>query len=121
MITYLHFNFLSLVVIIFTFLLFSSPNMRIVGLHGHVCRIVGLHGHCVQYCWTTRTPLCAGLLDYTDTFVDYDPLLVGVGPSNPWMTDDLSIWEGHLVFCLVPGYTRLGTVPLFSAIAWVPE
>jgi hypothetical protein len=34
-----------------------------------------------------------GLLDYTDTFVDYDPLLVGVGPSNPWMTDDLSFWE----------------------------
>jgi len=33
------------------------------------------------------------LLDYTDTFVDYDPILVGVGPSNPWMTDDLSFWE----------------------------
>jgi len=25
--------------------------------------------------------------------VDYDPILVGVGPSNPWMTDDLSFWE----------------------------
>ena len=89
MITYLHFNFLSLVVIIFTFLLFSSPNMRIVGLHGQCVQDC----HCVQHCWTTRTPLCAGLLDYTDTFVDYDPLLVGVGPSNPWMTDDLSFWE----------------------------
>jgi len=33
------------------------------------------------------------LLDYTDTFVDYDPILVGVGPSNPWMTDDLSFWD----------------------------
>ena len=34
-----------------------------------------------------------GLLEYTDTFVDWDPLLVGVGPSNPWMTDDQSYWE----------------------------
>lgn len=34
------------------------------------------------------------LLEYTDTFVDWDPLLlqVGVGPSNPWMTDDTEYW-----------------------------
>ena len=37
--------------------------------------------------------LCAGLLEYTDTFVDWDPLLAGVTPSNPWMTDDTSYWE----------------------------
>ena len=29
---------------------------------------------------------------YTDTFIDWDPLLVGVGPSNPWMTDDTEYW-----------------------------
>ena len=28
-----------------------------------------------------------------DTFVDYDPILVGVGPSNPWMSDDATFWE----------------------------
>ena len=28
----------------------------------------------------------------TDTFIDWDPLLVGVGPSNPWMTDDTEYW-----------------------------
>ena len=47
--------------------------------------------------------LVVGLLDYTDTFVDYDPLLVGVGPSNPWMTDDLSFWEINKPM-LVPAY-----------------
>lgn len=35
----------------------------------------------------------SGLLDFTDTFVDYDPILVGVGPSNPWMSDDIAFWE----------------------------
>ena len=34
-----------------------------------------------------------GLMDYMDTFVDYDPILVGVGPSNPWMSDDATFWE----------------------------
>lgn len=41
-----------------------------------------------------RTNVVAeGLLEYTDTFVDWDPLLLGVGPSNPWMTDDQTYWE----------------------------
>ena len=33
------------------------------------------------------------LLEYTDTFVEFDPLLLGCGPSNPWMTDDITYWE----------------------------
>jgi len=33
------------------------------------------------------------LLEYTDTFVEWDPLLLGCGPSNPWMTDDTTYWE----------------------------
>ena len=32
------------------------------------------------------------IIRYTDTFIDWDPLLVGVGPSNPWMTDDTEYW-----------------------------
>jgi len=34
-----------------------------------------------------------GLLEYTDTFIDWDPLLVGVGPSNPWISDDQEYWS----------------------------
>jgi len=33
------------------------------------------------------------LLEYTDTFVEWDPLLLGCGPSNPWMSDDTTYWE----------------------------
>lgn len=34
-----------------------------------------------------------GLIEYTETFIDWDPLLVGVSPSNPWMSDDPTYWE----------------------------
>jgi len=49
-----------------------------------------------QYFHVSRlrtSQVAEGILEYTDTFVDWDPLLVGVGPSNPWMTDDQSYWE----------------------------
>lgn len=32
------------------------------------------------------------LIDYTETFVDFDPILCGVLPSNPWITDDQTYW-----------------------------
>ena len=32
------------------------------------------------------------LIDYTDTFTDFDPVLSPVGPSNPWITDDQTFW-----------------------------
>lgn len=33
------------------------------------------------------------LQDYTDTFLEYDPMLCQPGPSNPWITDDQTYWE----------------------------
>jgi len=47
------------------------------------------------------------LLDYTDTFVDYDPLLLGVGPSNPWMSDDLTFWDINKPIPEVPTKKRV--------------
>ena len=32
------------------------------------------------------------LMDYTDTFLEFDPMLVVPGPSNPWITDDQTHW-----------------------------
>lgn len=32
------------------------------------------------------------LIDYTDTFFDFDPVLNSVGPSSPWITDDQTYW-----------------------------
>jgi regulator of G-protein signaling len=32
------------------------------------------------------------LIDYTDTFAEYDPVLNPAIPSNPWVADDPSYW-----------------------------
>ena len=32
------------------------------------------------------------LMDYTDTFLEFDPMLCVPGPSNPWITDDQTHW-----------------------------
>ena len=40
----------------------------------------------------TKKMIIMMMTRYTDTFIDWDPLLVGVGPSNPWMTDDTEYW-----------------------------
>ena len=37
--------------------------------------------------------IISDLLDYTGNFVEWDPLLVGCEPSNPWMSDDTTYWE----------------------------
>ncbi|KAK0136161.1 Regulator of G-protein signaling 7 [Merluccius polli] len=33
------------------------------------------------------------LLGYTEQYVEYDPFLTPSDPSNPWITDDNTIWE----------------------------
>eukprot|EP00095_Tigriopus_kingsejongensis_P009178 maker-scaffold145_size311916-snap-gene-2.17 protein:Tk09178 transcript:maker-scaffold145_size311916-snap-gene-2.17-mRNA-1 annotation:"regulator of g-protein signaling 9" len=32
------------------------------------------------------------LIDHTDVFCEFDAILNGVGPSNPWITDDQTYW-----------------------------
>lgn len=33
------------------------------------------------------------LLGYTEQYVEYDPFLTPPDPSNPWITDDATLWE----------------------------
>ncbi|KAF4084420.1 hypothetical protein AMELA_G00128500 [Ameiurus melas] len=33
------------------------------------------------------------LLGYTEQYADYDPFLTTPDPSNPWITDDTTVWE----------------------------
>uniref|UniRef100_A0A8C6PYT8 Regulator of G protein signaling 7 n=1 Tax=Nothobranchius furzeri TaxID=105023 RepID=A0A8C6PYT8_NOTFU len=33
------------------------------------------------------------LLGYTEQYVEYDPFLTPPDPSNPWITDDTTVWE----------------------------
>lgn len=37
--------------------------------------------------------LCGSLLGYTEQYVEYDPFLTPPDPSNPWITDDTTLWE----------------------------
>lgn len=33
------------------------------------------------------------LLGYTEQYVEYDPFLTPPDPSNPWISDDTTLWE----------------------------
>lgn len=33
-----------------------------------------------------------GLVSFGETYHEYDPLLTGAQPSNPWVTDDHAFW-----------------------------
>lgn len=48
-----------------------------------------------NYCATSRTKVSVvveSLIDHTDVFCEFDAILNGVGPSNPWITDDQTYW-----------------------------
>lgn len=38
-------------------------------------------------------PLKNSLLAYTEQYIEYDPFLTPPDPSNPWITDDATLWE----------------------------
>lgn len=33
------------------------------------------------------------LLGYTEQYLEYDPFLTPPDPSNPWISDDTTVWE----------------------------
>lgn len=33
------------------------------------------------------------LMTYTEQFVEYDPFVSGAEPSNPWISDDTTLWD----------------------------
>ena len=48
-----------------------------------------------EYVSTSRCKVsfvAENLIDYTETFFEFDPMLVQPGPSNPWITDDQTHW-----------------------------
>uniref|UniRef100_A0A8C3ADM0 Regulator of G protein signaling 7 n=1 Tax=Cyclopterus lumpus TaxID=8103 RepID=A0A8C3ADM0_CYCLU len=38
-------------------------------------------------------PLKNSLLAYTEQYIEYDPFLTPPDPSNPWISDDATLWE----------------------------
>lgn len=37
-------------------------------------------------------PSCS-LIAYTEQYVEYDPLITPAEPSNPWVSDDIALWD----------------------------
>jgi len=50
---------------------------------------------------------CEGLLTVCETYFEYDPLLVPTQPSNPWVSDDISLWILNDSYVEVPTEKRV--------------
>lgn len=44
------------------------------------------------YAFFTLLPSCS-LIAYTEQYVEYDPLITPAEPSNPWISDDITLWD----------------------------
>lgn len=33
------------------------------------------------------------MVQYVETYSEYDPLITGTQPSNPWVSEDLTYWQ----------------------------
>ena len=42
---------------------------------------------------TKVSQVAESLIDYTDIFLEYDPVLNPVIPSNPWVADEATYWQ----------------------------
>lgn len=42
--------------------------------------------------FSTLLPSCS-LIAYTEQYVEYDPLITPAEPSNPWISDDMALWD----------------------------
>lgn len=49
---------------------------------------IQLDRHCMKV-----SKVADSLMSYTDQFVEYDPLVSSVEPSNPWISDDTTFWD----------------------------
>ncbi|KAK9513062.1 hypothetical protein O3M35_001338 [Rhynocoris fuscipes] len=48
-----------------------------------------------------------GLVTYSNTYVEYDPMFSQPQPSNPWLTDDPSLWQFNQPIVEVPTEKRV--------------
>uniref|UniRef100_A0A3B3DTS7 Regulator of G protein signaling 6 n=1 Tax=Oryzias melastigma TaxID=30732 RepID=A0A3B3DTS7_ORYME len=49
---------------------------------------IQLDRHCMKV-----SKVADSLMSYTEQFMEYDPLVSPVEPSNPWISDDTSFWD----------------------------
>lgn len=48
-------------------------------------------------CLPRKSVLCLAssysLIAYTEQYVEYDPFITPAEPSNPWISDDITLWD----------------------------
>ncbi|XP_034497865.1 regulator of G-protein signaling 6 isoform X3 [Ailuropoda melanoleuca] len=44
--------------------------------------------HCLK-----MSKVAESLIAYTEQYVEYDPLIMPAEPSNPWISDDITLWD----------------------------
>ncbi|XP_012579849.1 PREDICTED: regulator of G-protein signaling 6 [Condylura cristata] len=44
--------------------------------------------HCLK-----MSKVAESLIAYTEQYVEYDPLITSAEPSNPWISDDVALWD----------------------------
>ncbi|KAM4723548.1 regulator of G-protein signaling 6-like isoform 2-T2 [Anableps anableps] len=49
---------------------------------------IQLDRHCMKV-----SKVADSLMTYTEQFMEYDPFVSGVEPSNPWISDDTTFWD----------------------------
>uniref|UniRef100_A0A3P9Q498 Regulator of G protein signaling 6 n=1 Tax=Poecilia reticulata TaxID=8081 RepID=A0A3P9Q498_POERE len=49
---------------------------------------IQLDRHCMKV-----SKVADSLMTYTEQFMEYDPFVSGVEPSNPWISDDATFWD----------------------------
>ncbi|KAM4541390.1 regulator of G-protein signaling 6-like isoform 2-T2 [Fundulus diaphanus] len=49
---------------------------------------IQLDRHCMKV-----SKVADSLMIYTEQFMEYDPFVMGVDPSNPWISDDTTCWD----------------------------
>ncbi|XP_054233076.1 regulator of G-protein signaling 6 isoform X22 [Homo sapiens] len=51
--------------------------------------------HCLK-----MSKVAESLIAYTEQYVEYDPLITPAEPSNPWISDDVALWDIEMRFWL---------------------
>ncbi|XP_025828974.1 regulator of G-protein signaling 11 isoform X2 [Agrilus planipennis] len=47
------------------------------------------------------------MVQYVETFAEYDPMVTGIQPSNPWVSDDITYWQMNSPWVEAPTEKRI--------------
>ncbi|XP_065202227.1 regulator of G-protein signaling 7 isoform X2 [Planococcus citri] len=63
--------------------------------------------NCVDRTRTKVSVALESLLQFSETFAEYDPMITSPHPSNPWVTDDVTFWQLNSSLVEIPTEKRV--------------